>query len=78
MKKLLPWILAAAFAAAAGVLYVSNSSKESELTKLREQNHQVETLQAQVDDLPRQAAAQDEKAASLRTDSDELIFASAK
>ncbi len=73
MKKLLPWILAVAFAGAAIVLYLSNSAKETELAKLREQNHQVETLQAQVDDLQKQAAAQDEKAASLSKESDELI-----
>jgi septal ring factor EnvC (AmiA/AmiB activator) len=73
MKKILPWILVVAFAACAGGLYFSNSSKDSELAKARDQVQQMETLQTQADALQKQAASQNDEIASLRKDNEELL-----
>ncbi|HLX68964.1 MAG TPA: hypothetical protein VKV04_04980 [Verrucomicrobiae bacterium] len=73
MKKILPWILVVVFAACAGGLYFSSSSKETELAKARDQIQQLETLQTQADTLQKQAAAQNDEIASLRKDNEELL-----
>lgn len=73
MKTVLPWILVVVFAACVGGLYFSNSSKEAELAKARDQIQQMETLQTQADTLQKQAAAQNDEIASLRKDNEELL-----
>jgi hypothetical protein len=73
VKTILPWILVVAFAAGAGALYFSNSSKDAELAKARDQIQQMETLQTQAEALQKQAAAQSDEIASLRKDNEELL-----
>ena len=73
MKTILPWILVVAFAASAGALYFSNSSKNDELTKMREQVQQVDTLTSQADDLQKQVASQKDQIAEMHKDTDELL-----
>jgi hypothetical protein len=73
VKTILPWILVVAFAAGAGALYFSNSSKDAELTKARDQVQQMDALQTQVDTLQKQAASQNDEIASLRKDNEELL-----
>jgi len=73
MKTILPWILAVVFAASAGALYFSSSSKDAELAKLREQVQQVDTLRGQLDDLQKQAASQTDQIALMHKDNDELL-----
>ena len=73
MKTILPWILVVAFAAGAGSLYFSNSSKNDELTKLRGQVAQVDTLNGQLEELQKQAASQNDQIAAMRKDNAELL-----
>jgi cell division protein FtsN len=73
MKIILPWILAVAFAASAGALYFSNSTKTAELAKAQEQVAQVDTLRGQVDELQKQAGSQNDEIASMRKDNAELL-----
>jgi len=73
MKIILPWILAVAFAASAGALYFSNSTKTAELAKAQEQVAQVDTLRGQVDELQKQASSQNDEIASMRKDNAELL-----
>lgn len=73
MKFILPWVLAVACACGAGALYFSNSSKDAELAKAREQIQQLETLQTQADALQKQAESQKDEIASLRKDNEELL-----
>lgn len=73
MKTILPWILVVAFAAGTGGLYFSNTSKETELAKARDQIQQMESLQTQAEALQKQAAAQNDEIASLRKDNEELL-----
>jgi hypothetical protein len=73
MKTILPWLLVVAFAAGAGALYFSNSSKNEELTKLREQVAQVDTLHSQVEELQKQATEQADQVASLKKNNEELL-----
>lgn len=73
MKMILPWVLAVAFAAGAASLYFSNAGKDAELTKLRAQVQQVDTLRGQVDDLQKQAASQADDVASMHKNNDELL-----
>jgi hypothetical protein len=73
MKTILPWILAVAFAAGAGVLYISKSSAEAELAKVREQAQQVDTLRSQLDEAQKQVASQNDQMTSLRKDNEELL-----
>lgn len=73
MKMILAWILAVAFAVCAGALYFSNSTKDAELAKAREQIQQLEALQTQADALQKQAESQKDEIASLRKDNEELL-----
>lgn len=73
MKTILPWILAVVFAASAGALYFSSSSKDAELAKLREQVQQVDALRGQLDDLQKQAASQTDQIALMHKGNDELL-----
>ena len=73
MKAILPWILVVAFAAGAGTLYFSNSSKNEELTQLRGQVAQVDTLNSQLEELQKQAASQNDQIATMRKDNAELL-----
>jgi uncharacterized phage infection (PIP) family protein YhgE len=73
MKIILPWILAVAFAASAGALYFSNSTKTADLAKAQEQVAQVDTLRGQVDDLQKQASSQNDQIAAMQKDNQELL-----
>ena len=73
MKNILPWILAVAFAAGAASLYFSNSAKNDELTKLRTQAAQVDSLNSQLEELQKQAASQNEQIAAMQKDNTELL-----
>src|SRR5689334_5831380 len=73
MKTILPWILAIAFGAGAATLYFSNSAKDAELAKARDQIQQLDTLRGQVDELQKQATTQSDEVAALRKNSEELI-----
>lgn len=73
MKTILPWVLVVVFAASAGALYFSNSSKDAALTKAQEQVQQVETMRGQLEDLQKQAASQNEQIAAMRKDNEELL-----
>src|ERR1700743_2169280 len=73
MKTILPWILVVAFAASAGALYFSNSTKTAELAKAQEQVAQVDTLRGQVDELQKQAASQNDQIVTMQKDNQELL-----
>src|SRR3954463_7506124 len=73
MKAILPWIFVIVFGAGAAALYFSNSAKDAELAKAREQARQVETLRAELEESQKQAAAQSEQVTSLRKDNEELL-----
>jgi seryl-tRNA synthetase len=73
MKNILPWIVAVACAAGAAMLYFSNSSKEQELTSLRSQVAQIDSLNSQLEELQKKAASQDEQIASMHKDNTELL-----
>jgi len=73
MKTILPWILAAAFAACAGALYFSGSAKDQQLASLREQVQQMDAMRTQVDDLQKQAAANADEMTAMQKDKDELL-----
>src|SRR4051812_43241109 len=49
MKLLLPWICVVALAVGVTSLYLSNSTKEKEITALREQAQQAQTLQTEIE-----------------------------
>jgi hypothetical protein len=73
MKTILPWILAVAFAAAAGAMYFSKSSADAELAKAREQAQQADALHGQLDDAQKQVAALNDQVTSLSKDNEELL-----
>jgi len=73
MKTILPWILVVALGAGVAALYFSNSTKDAELAKAREQAQQVETLRTQLDEVQKQVASQTEQVASLKKDNEELL-----
>jgi outer membrane murein-binding lipoprotein Lpp len=73
MKNILPWILTVAFAAGAASLYFFNSAKNDELTKLRAQSAQVDSLNSQLEDLQKQAASQNDQIAAMQKDNAELL-----
>ena len=73
MKTILPWILVVALAAGAASLYFSNSSKNDELTKLRGQVAQVDSLNSQLEELQKKAASQDDQIAAMHKDNEELL-----
>jgi len=73
MKTILPWILAVMFAVAAGAMYFSKSSAETELAKAREQAQQADTLQGQLDEAQKQVAALNDQVTSLSKDNEELL-----
>lgn len=73
VKIILPWILAAVFAAAAGRLLFLYSARNADLAKMGGQLQQMETLQSQADALQKQAASQKDEIASLRKDNEELL-----
>jgi hypothetical protein len=73
MKTILPWILVVAFAAGAGALYFSNSAKDAELAKAREQSQEADALRTQLDDSQKQLASQNDQIESMRKDNEELL-----
>jgi seryl-tRNA synthetase len=73
MKNILPWILVVALAAGVASLYFSNSAKNDELTKLRGQVAQVDSLNSQLEDLQKKAASQDDQIAAMHKDNTELL-----
>jgi hypothetical protein len=73
MKLLLPWICVVALAAGATSLYLSNSTKETELASLREQAQQAQTLQAEIETTRVKAQAQEAQLATAQKDSQELL-----
>jgi hypothetical protein len=73
MKTILPWILVVAFAAGAGMLYYSNSTKQQELDALRPQVAQVNDLNSKLEEVQKQAASQDDQIATMRKDNEELL-----
>ncbi|HXS69189.1 MAG TPA: hypothetical protein VN761_10125 [Candidatus Polarisedimenticolia bacterium] len=73
MKTILPWVLAVAFAAAAGAMYFSKSSADAELAKARDEAQQTDTLRGQLDDAQKQVAALNDQVTSLNKDNQELL-----
>lgn len=73
MKTILPWILVVASAACAGAFFYSGIEKDHELTSLREQVQQMDSMRSQVDELQKQAADQKDQIAAMQKDNAELL-----
>jgi uncharacterized protein (DUF3084 family) len=73
MKTILPWILVLGLAAGAGVLYFSNSSKDTELAKAREQSQEAETLRTQLEEAKGQIKSHADQIETMRKDNEELL-----
>ncbi len=73
LNIVLPWILVLGLGAALASVYVSNTSKNTELEKLRDASQQTEQLRAELDQVKTQSKSQEDQIASLRNDQQELL-----
>jgi hypothetical protein len=73
MKTILPWILAVAFAGAAGAMYFSKTSADAEVAKARDQVQQADAMKSQLEESQKTVASQNDQIASLQKDNEELL-----
>src|SRR5689334_6665943 len=66
LNTVLPWVLVVGLGAGAAVLFAKGSAKDAELTKLREENTEIQQLRTELTDVKDQARAQQSEIETLR------------
>jgi chromosome segregation ATPase len=72
-QTLLPWILAAGLAAGGAALFMSGKTKDDELTRLRQENSETQTLRTELEDTRKQIETQSNEVVELRKDRSDLL-----
>jgi predicted nuclease with TOPRIM domain len=72
-KIVLPWICAVGLGAALAATFVSNRSKDAELSRLREDNAQLQQTQTALEEAQTRAKTGEEQIADLKKDREELL-----